>query len=193
MTRESESAIESPICLNCDGPMPSIEYPVRALFCSEVCKQTAKAIRYARARNADGTYNQPDIADAIKIKIGSVLGGGYPESERRLLPTVRAAIFERDGGQCMSCGKPATEIDHMKPQHGTKTNDPDNLQSLCRDCHVEKTLASSRPLKDDEEEQLMAILLRIESPEPVRLCDGAEWNGSYRAFQKRRKEASLEW
>lgn len=180
--------------MNCDGQMPDVEYPVKALFCSEVCKQTAKTIRYARARKSDGTYREPDIVEAIKIKIGSVLGGGYPESKRRLSPVVRATVFERDGGTCVLCGKPATEIDHTKPAAGTDTNDLANLRSLCRQCHVEKTLASSRPVRPgDEEERLLEILLRIESPEPSRLCDSADWNGQWRAFQKQRKEASLEW
>ncbi|MGX1495174.1 5-methylcytosine-specific restriction endonuclease McrA [Labrenzia sp. MBR-25] len=44
---------------------------------------------------------------------------------------------------CEGCEqRPATLVDHIKPirQGGAKC-DPENLQSLCRNCHAEKTAA----------------------------------------------------
>jgi 5-methylcytosine-specific restriction protein A len=46
---------------------------------------------------------------------------------------------------CVSCSKqgiitPATEVDHIKPLHKGGTDDMDNLQPLCAECHKIKTL-----------------------------------------------------
>ena len=52
---------------------------------------------------------------------------------------VRRAVFERDGWRCVECGRAGRlEVDHVQPLH--KGGDPwalDNLQSLCRRCHIE--------------------------------------------------------
>jgi 5-methylcytosine-specific restriction enzyme A len=44
------------------------------------------------------------------------------------------------------CGRPAAQVDHIKPvaQHPELALDWDNLQSLCRPHHVEKTNADRR-------------------------------------------------
>lgn len=57
--------------------------------------------------------------------------------------TIRAAVL-RCNPLCVSCeanGRTtaATEVDHIKPLHKGGTDDPDNLQGLCRDCHADKT------------------------------------------------------
>lgn len=54
---------------------------------------------------------------------------------------VREYVLTRDRRLCRICGKPAEEVHHV--QHLTPKNvwdvrvtlDPDNLVSLCRDCH----------------------------------------------------------
>ena len=66
-------------CLNCDQPIDGAK-----LFCSSLCRQTAKTVRYARAVQTDGRIARADVAEAVRIKIGSILGGGYPDQERRL-------------------------------------------------------------------------------------------------------------
>ena len=59
---------------------------------------------------------------------------------------VRRAVFDRDGWRCRSCGLPgALECDHIVPLD--RGGDPwgmDNLQSLCRGCHIAKTAAENR-------------------------------------------------
>ena len=55
-------------------------------------------------------------------------------------PDVRARILERDDHECVQCGKPATEIDHIQEiWEGGKEFEKSNLQSLCHACHVAKT------------------------------------------------------
>jgi len=115
-------------CANCARPT-RFDAP---LFCSELCAQTATLVRYARRKVADNTIDQPDIAEAIQMRLASVLGGGYPEKARRLTRAVRLAIFERDSHTCQLCGGDATEIDHI----AGSSSDPSNLRALCRSCNL---------------------------------------------------------
>lgn len=54
---------------------------------------------------------------------------------------VRATVMMRDKYLCQHCGKPATEVHHIKHLSPANVDDPsvtlnmDNLVSLCRDCH----------------------------------------------------------
>jgi len=59
---------------------------------------------------------------------------------------VRAAQLTKEP-YCRSCGKPATDVDHVTPiAHGGALDGP--LQSLCRRCHQAKTSAQHRQPKD---------------------------------------------
>ena len=65
----------------------------------------------------------------------------------------RRETFIRDGYRCRSCGGPGRlECDHVKPLD--KGGDPyalDNLQTLCRGCHIAKTRGElSRPVPGSE-------------------------------------------
>ena len=54
---------------------------------------------------------------------------------------LRLWILRRDGYRCQSCGRPGRlEVDHIKPVNlrGDVWN-PENLQTLCRTCHIRKT------------------------------------------------------
>ena len=60
----------------------------------------------------------------------------------------RARILTRDSHLCQPClakGRPtpATEVDHIKPKAKGGTDDDDNLQAICHDCHKEKTEAEA--------------------------------------------------
>lgn len=65
-----------------------------------------------------------------------------PEQRREwnaLRCTVKVEIITRDGGHCQHCG--TTEdltIDHIIPIFKGGTNDPANLQTLCRSCNSKK-------------------------------------------------------
>ena len=61
---------------------------------------------------------------------------------------VRRQVFKRDGYRCRACGRAGRlECDHKIPLHrGGAEFDLDNLQSLCRACHIAKTaVENSRP------------------------------------------------
>lgn len=64
--------------------------------------------------------------------------GFYKSKEWR---TLRKQILERDLGLCQRCGMPAELVDHIIPSKDDWDDrlNPDNLQSLCRECHRIKT------------------------------------------------------
>ena len=58
----------------------------------------------------------------------------------------RAFILRRDCGLCQVCaGKKrltlATQVDHIIPKAKGGTDDEENLQSICPDCHRDKSAA----------------------------------------------------
>lgn len=77
---------------------------------------------------------------------------GYDRAWRR----VRAAFLKRhpvcsgtaagtDGRPSVSCGRPATEVDHVVPiADGGERLSWSNLQPLCKGCHSRKTAAENR-------------------------------------------------
>lgn len=51
-------------------------------------------------------------------------------------PRLRDSVFDRDGRKCLRCGSPDDlSIDHVVPLAKLGTNDPDNLQTLCKRCN----------------------------------------------------------
>jgi 5-methylcytosine-specific restriction endonuclease McrA len=146
-------------------------------------------VRYARAVLRDERIQQRDVQEAVRIRIASVLGGGYPAGERRLPEDQRQAIFVRDGGRCRLCGAEATEIDHVGAPVDRDINHPDNLQALCSSCHRKKTLAMHRPLRTEEErERAAALKTRIAAQLPLRPCDVPDWADRWRSVAAQRRE-----
>jgi 5-methylcytosine-specific restriction endonuclease McrA len=57
---------------------------------------------------------------------------------------LRRRILRRDSGLCQICEKSgrfslASEVDHIIPLSKGGSDDEDNLQSICRSCHDDKT------------------------------------------------------
>ena len=52
----------------------------------------------------------------------------------------RRAAFERDGWRCVECGRPGRlEAHHITALHnGGAPYDLDNLETLCRPCHIDR-------------------------------------------------------
>lgn len=62
---------------------------------------------------------------------------------------LRIRILTRDRYLCQTCltqGRPtvASQVDHITPKAQGGTDDPDNLASICHQCHKAKTAAESR-------------------------------------------------
>ena len=65
---------------------------------------------------------------------------------RRRWAIVRRAALDRYGWRCCQCGRAGRlEVDHVRPlEAGGAAYDSDNLQALCRSCHIRKTAAENR-------------------------------------------------
>jgi 5-methylcytosine-specific restriction enzyme A len=62
---------------------------------------------------------------------------------------IRNAVMQRDQHLCQPClmmGRPtpAREVDHIIPKSQGGTDDMDNLQCICTECHKDKTQQEAR-------------------------------------------------
>src|SRR5258708_6387928 len=160
--------------LNCDQPIRSNEQA--RLYCSDLCGEEAKTVRYVRGCNRDGRAEQPEVREAIQIRLAMVIGGGYPERERSLPRSVREEVFARDGRRCRRCGQPGRDIDHIKGS----SNEIMNLQLLCGPCHNKKTLEGLVPVSPEHRQKRNELLSRINARKPKRPCDDeVNWKTLY--------------
>jgi 5-methylcytosine-specific restriction endonuclease McrA len=176
-------------CINCDNNIPW-NRPVK-IYCSDLCRQEAHYIRYVRRCNRDGRINLPDVQEAIRIRSAHIASGGYPETERHIPKKLRESVFKRDHGVCQNCGKPGTDIDHIRGS----SNEIDNLQLLCSNCHKKKTLQHIKKIIPGDDRFLevvkkgLSLNSRIESTTPLRPCDDEEnWPSLYKKILLDRKE-----
>ncbi len=51
----------------------------------------------------------------------------------------RRAQYLLEHPDCVRCGEPATEVDHIMPLSAGGADDEGNYQSLCKTCHSVKT------------------------------------------------------
>jgi 5-methylcytosine-specific restriction endonuclease McrA len=51
------------------------------------------------------------------------------------VPLTRRAVFVRDGGRCVYCGRTATSIDHVVPRSRGGRHEWANVVSACRRCN----------------------------------------------------------
>ena len=73
--------------------------------------------------------------------------------EHRRFAHLRRRALERDGYRCRACGRAGRlEADHVVPlDKGGAPYDPENLQALCRGCHIQKTRGENkRPVTPEQ-------------------------------------------
>lgn len=65
---------------------------------------------------------------------------------RRRWALLRRQVLDRDGWRCRQCGRAGRlEVDHVQAlEDGGDPWAPDNLQTLCRQCHIRKTARENR-------------------------------------------------
>lgn len=184
-------------CANCDSPWVTEK---SLLFCSPLCQQTAKVIRYVRRCRRDGRSERQDVKEAIQMRIAHVLAGGYAKNERRVRGELRAEVFRRAGGRCQECGRlldfdgttgnpdARATIQHVAGD----SNELSNLKAFCMRCNLGDAQTHFVPIEpgSSQAEAVAAIRRRCFSPTPLRLCDDEErWNSIWRGLQNEAREA----
>lgn len=174
-------------CANCFQSLPD---DVEGLFCDAWCNEIADNVRYWRRVQRDGRIAGPDVQQALRTRAAFMLTGGYDSLGRRLPAKTRSLVKERDGGKCVACGKPGTEIDHI----AGSSSDLDNLQLLCGDCHQAKTRQSMVPAGTEEQEIIKQFLEHRVLPDPAtRIADDqVAWPGRWRQLKSERRERFIE-
>lgn len=181
-------------CLNCGAQTSSR----RSLYCGERCRQIAELVRYARRKVADGTYDRPDILEAI-ISRQTILASGefYDKRGREVSDEVRAEMMSRANGHCEKCGRlfEADGTARFTVQH-TATSGGWKLEAWCHRCNMDDRIGRvadafcERLLNDDLSAKPSGFFsdfnARVFSPEPMRLCDDhANWPTIYKELRQR--------
>ena len=65
---------------------------------------------------------------------------------KRRWAAARQRVLNRDGWRCKKCGRPGRlEVHHIVPLHqGGAGYDLDNLEAMCRGCHIAVTAEGNR-------------------------------------------------
>lgn len=63
-------------------------------------------------------------------------GDRKPRVNQTIWKKISTEIIERDGGKCVNCPKTGKGLQVHHLDEFRTNNDPDNLVTLCRDCHL---------------------------------------------------------
>lgn len=139
-----------------------------------------------RGASHDGRIRNPDVQLAIQTRNAFLLVGGYRALGRSISEPSRVEIITRAAGRCRQCGKPGDEIDHISGN----SNELENLQLLCADCHHAKTADSMRPASREQDRLLRDLVsTRVKPKEPRLLADDERrWSKEWQGLRKARKE-----
>jgi len=172
-------------CANCLEPLAQDQ---RSLYCSELCSDTTKDVRYIRRKiRSSEEWNAPEVREAVRTRPAHLLAGGYHEKARRIPVETRALVISRDDGACVECGESGEEIDHISGD----SNEPSNLQLLCRSCHHARTALQMGPASAEQEAWIRKLFVeRIYPDAPAyRADDHLHWgdiaHGLYRQRVRR--------
>lgn len=125
------------------------------------------------------------------MRMAYALWGQAPA--KPLLAVTRAAVFAAKGDRCLSCGAPATDVDHVVSA-AFGDNSLANLQPLCHSCHLEKTLSSPMPWDTSSEDAIVnherreaTYWARVRAQPSLRACDDERtWPSGWRTVMSTR-------
>lgn len=194
---ESRGQFVAGLCCNCGSPNVTINAP---LYCSQVCKESASFVRYARARHSDGSDQRPDVVEGILVRLAFVLQGIDPAREPRVPEEFRMIMLKKADGQCEKCGDsfdldPFTRnLDRIPKIHhldGGSNNDS-NLRAWCGKCKREDAESRFLPVEEGslQDPYSRDLELRALSEVPLLICDDErQWKVIWRQLSKEAKEA----
>ena len=65
-----------------------------------------------------------------------------------LYARTRKWAYERDNGQCVLCGAPASEVHHIVFRSQMGLSNLNNLACLCRDCHTKAHGSDAKQIRE---------------------------------------------
>ena len=134
----------------------------RFVIDTQKLKGYAKSKEIARAARTCA-YCDSKLCDRRRIFCNSKCRRAFNRKYRFFVITwrqVRYRTFRRDGWSCVKCGRRAREVDHIIPlSDGGNEFDLGNCQSLCKSCHMQKTIGEikDRALRRRAEEEFMML------------------------------------
>jgi hypothetical protein len=156
-------------CMSC-----GINIGGAVIFCSQICEQKAKVVRYVRRALVNGGIEEPATQMAVGVRLWMLAGGSYPNKTRSLSVEQQNRILERDDFICQLCGKRADQVGRLDGG----SSDTGNLSALCCDCNRRESFAHIHPATALERNKLNAMLTdlaqRISAPVPMLFCDDHE-------------------
>ena len=93
------------------------------------CPALISSGSYCEAHAKQRRQRQPDERPSAAAR-------GYDRKWRRI-----RAQFLKKHPECVECGQPATDVDHIVPRAAGGSDQWSNLQPLCHACHSRKTVA----------------------------------------------------
>ena len=90
-------------------------------------------------------------------------GTTYQHTPRRVTDKQRVRLFQAAGGCCCTCGHKIRSgevwhLDHLIALVNGGTNDDENLQVLCRNCHTPKTRADAALAADGRDKAVAHVI-----------------------------------
>ena len=174
-------------CVNCGAPVVGHQL----LFCGERCRQIGELVRYARRKIAEGTYERPDIAEAIDIRKSQLIFGFYDKAARRVPDEVRQELLANAGGVCARCGGRFTvdgdarfTVQHSAAETGMK------LESWCYRCNMDHARSVIVELDPTQRAFANWFDFRVHQSIPIAACDDPEnWPKVYRSLMVKARAA----
>jgi hypothetical protein len=87
--------------------------------------------------------NFTDTVDLAKQLLTEVKSGGGTKEKRNVTNAMKKVVGAKYKWKCAGCSETLDEgyqVDHIKPLYQGGSNDIDNLQPLCGNCHNRKTI-----------------------------------------------------
>ena len=155
-------------CVNCGAAALGSHL----LFCGERCRQIGELVRYARRKIAEGTFDRPDVAEAIASRRSQLIFGFYDKRARKVPDDIRLQLLAKSGGICARCARPFTPDGDARftVQHSTSESGV-TLEAWCYRCNMADSLSVLTVLTPDEREFAAWFDLRVRFPAPVVACD----------------------
>ena len=99
-----------------------------------------------------------------------------PVARRKINEAQQKAIWRKQGSVCNLCGSmsPQINVDHICPRFAHGSDEDENMQAICQNCHAQKTMLEALSIVEDDHPVLSRFSLEthkalVESHKPQQL------------------------